>query len=266
MSNNVLAHLLTALKSWHSAKNRANSTAKLKLLLERNIQNKMSLIFSTLEKIDLLLQSSTSQIDTYNQAKLYLLTKFKDIIGILDNANKDSFIDQINQFIPYWLVHHKAPTRIKIRKKLIIRGAKYFILIDGFRDILIEEPNQFQKQILNKCKTVNLLKIDDEFFIELDRTHFASSRKIAEGIEEIENNLKNKTKINPHKNKPIKRKISRKENGYKQDFSTPIYTLQRMEEYLRFIDKVNRSFTKTDFDKLEGWHTQGGLPSLGKRR
>lgn len=263
VDNNLLElelqkHLLTALKSWHSARNRANILERIKLLPDRKIKNKILLMFSMLERINCILKSSDQLIDTYAKAKLYMLTKFKDVLVILDNEYKDVFVEQINQFILYWLMHRNAPMKIQVRGKLLLKNNSHFLIIDGLEKVRLEELNTNQIKLLNNCATVTLLKSNNELYIELDKFQCVNKEKRVTTYEKREKNQRSHVKKQRNNNKQAQRK--------KQDSINSTYTLKRLEKYLRFIDRVNRAFVKSDFDKLQGWHTQGGLPSLGKKR
>ena len=224
----------------------------------------MELMFSTLENISSLLKSSESEIISYEGAKLYLLSKFKDIVSILDRENKENFIHQINHFIPYWLIYRKAPTNFLLNRKILIEKEKFFFYIDGLNPILMESLNFIQQEKLRKCKAVNLIKLENNFFIELDEVNMISNQakmantKIANGGHSNEKQEYAKEKYG--NNKINNRTYNKLSNSESYQF------LNKMKEYINFIEKVNRAFVCPDFDRLEGWHTQGGLPTLGKRR
>lgn len=258
----ILERLLRALKSWHSAKNRAGNKFKIRLLPDKQQHRKMELMFSTLENISSLLKSSKSEIISYEGAKLYLLSKFKDIVSILDRKNKEDFIHQINHFIPYWLTHRKAPTSFLLNRKILIEKEKFFFYIDGLNQIPMESLSFLQQEKLSKCKVVNLIKLENNFFIELDEINMISNKNVRRDIQ-IKNEKQKHIKdtYNNNKTKQIKNKMH---NNFSSSESYQFFN--KMKEYISFIEKVNRAFVRPDFDRLEGWHTQGGLPSLGKRR
>ena len=56
--------------------------------------------------------------------------------------------------------------------------------------------------------------------------------------------------------------ITNSHNSVSYDGFLKVLEIRQME-----LDEVARAYSKTDFGKLGlgGWHTQGGLPSLGKK-
>ena len=201
---------------------------------------KLTNLFLLPEHICSLLDSANQPLNTVEEAKLFLLTKFKDIISLASQVEREFFIAQLTIYLKYWLKYKAVPTRFSFSKDCSLQRNGSSAWIKGLGHLSVEDPVWLSHQV---CKNwhfyhhaFDIIKINKVFYVQV--------------------------KVQP---KVASNKANKQHSEFGQGINTSSF-LDQLSNYLKFIDKVSSKFTKTDYARLEGREVLGGLPSLGKRR
>ncbi|MRN36959.1 hypothetical protein CRG49_011595 [Neisseria sp. N95_16] len=213
--------------------------------LKSHITNneKLNMLFKIPEILDKILQDNKQKIKSIQDAKLLILTKLKEL-EIL-NIDKEILVLWINHYVRVWIRSKKIPKRISFSENCSIKKDCSSIYLNNFGLFEVENKDLLKFRVEHKwffyMKNFDLIKSGTDFFVEV-----------------------------PYKAKNSSNEDIHNSDEFGQGMSMPS-TRKLFDEYLAFIDKVNKAYYTPSLEKLEmqsktGWAVSGGLPSLGKRR
>jgi hypothetical protein len=202
---------------------------------------KLTNLFLLPEHICDLLDSANQPLNTVEEAKLFLLTKFKDIISLASQIEREFFIAQLTIYLKFWLKNKEVPARFSFFENCSLQRNGSSVWIKGLGHLSVENPVWLSHQICRGWHSYlyafDIVKINKAFYVQI-KVHSKDASTNGTGSHHSE---------------------------FGQGINTSSF-LDQLDNYLKFIDKVSSKFTKTDYFRLEGREVLGGLPSLGKRR
>lgn len=219
-----------------------------RVLLLKNKQNtdKIYPIFELPRTLTKILNSSEQKITNTIEAKIFLLTKIKEVISIKNGQDKERFIELINNYVSSWIASREI-NRISFHNGCSIKKDCSSIWLPQLNNLEVANPDQLKKNWENNwfryADNFDLIDSPDGFFVEIP---FFPKKSFKTPIE---------------KNK----KPSLKSNGFGEGARVSEF-LRAISSFQKEIDRIASFYTKMNFDDISGWKVQGGLPSLGKRR
>lgn len=244
--------------------NKQNETSKDYLVYQAKLKEdfktseKLKLLFLLPDILNTLLTDSKKNLNSISDAKLYLLTKLQELTAFSLLMDKNFLVSQIDAFLKYWLKAKRVPNRFSFHSNCSIKKDCSAVFIDQLGLFSIDDANLLKYKIEYKWikyhKRFDLVRNNRGFYVEipyeLKIKNFEDSRVISEKQYNNFGQGMEIANINIAQEKDI---------------------LKSFNEYLVFLDKVNKAYSKTAFKNLEetgktAWSVSGGLPSLGKRR
>ncbi len=219
------------------------------LALNGKQKDTISGIFSAPEFLLDLIKSEKPNIRSKMEASIFLLKNKKKVDLYISQNNREASIDLLTELLIEWSKSPPESVSIDFTENCSIsKNNEFFVSYLGF---LLPKKTQSVSDALSLGKYRKefcLVKKKDLYFLEVD---FDNSVKNVRKVE-----VAPKTTKNPSN----KNKGSIGINVYVEMFDKAV------EKYLKAELKIAQQYTKTNFDELKGWHVQGGLPSLGKKR
>lgn len=226
---------------------------RIQLSAENKTHNKLESFFLLPKMLAKVLESSTVELSNVQSAKLFLLTRLKDIAPAILSRDKEQAIAALDKFVALWLESHCVASRLSFDRGCSIEQNCKIIWLPEIHGVAIASPKALRNQRdgWDYLDNFDLVETSDGFFVEVP---FIRRRGRADVF--AENKRPHiSTRKTPDSN------ISSFGNGiYARELFKALST------YSRELDKIAHSYTKADFGALEGYQVQGGLPSLGKKR
>lgn len=204
----------------------------------QDAQNLLTFLFELPEKVFNILNTYPEKLDARESAKIYLLTKLKDIKHLLV-----SDIDSLNDLIDSWLEKKHVYNRLSFEESCIISENCKFITIPTIGRISFKDPSlvrQIKKSWKFPKPGFDLVLQDKRIFLE---------------VIYIPNN---QTEASSHQN--IKTHINEFGWGAKA---------KQLFKAFGIVDKQNiaaaKNLSVVDWNRLEGKSVPGGAPTLSKR-
>lgn len=207
-------------------------------------RNKLIPLFLLQKILANILETSENKLTKIVDAKLFLLTRINDLLPTLISHGRNQSIKAINTFVAQWISSRQAVSRLSFESGCGIKRDCSCVWLPRIDNITLANPSALLKKWDSKwvCYKPEFVLVDspDGFIIEIP---FVVKTAVKQS------NIVESGKSNPQSNVSY------------NDF------LRALEIHQMELDEVARAYSKTDFGKLGlgGWHTQGGLPSLGKK-
>lgn len=203
-------------------------------------RRRLDLAFRLPEIVAEILSGATTPISNIVQAKLLLLTKWKEINSAISfRDNKDQAIDALSDFASNWLSSSHAISRISFPSNCTISNdskniwlPELFLLPVADSALLAAKRSSWRRYDSN----FDLNKtIDGRYFVQI-QVH-------------------------------LKKNDSQQKNSEDVYFGKGVGAslLKLLDWKAREIDKISRNFSSSDYEMLSGKPVQGGSPGLGKR-
>lgn len=198
--------------------------------------NKLEKYFTLPRLLINLLESSPNTLTSELDAKLFLLTKIKEIKHLINFRDPEI----LNGFIALWLKKNPVTDRLSFAGGCSIQNDSLAIFTPEIGSLAIADPNKLQtkrKDWKMWLPNFDIVRNDGRFHVEIP--YIQSPHK-----------LQNLATSDPFFGLGA---------GAIELFKAFDWALQQQE-------KINKALVITDSSRLEGRSLQGGAPSLGKRR
>lgn len=197
------------------------------------------------ETLNSILNSSKLEFKNIEDAKLYLLTKLKYLISISSEMDKEFFIDQINNYLKFWIKSKRVPNRFSFKNECSIKRDGRAVWIGMLGYFSVNNPEKLKENLENNWKfykkKFDLIKKKNRYYINV----------------QFEPKFSSKSKSN-------------RDSDFGKGIETSNF-LDKLDLYIQFSERVAASFVTPSISQLESrgkraYCVQGGLPSLGKKR
>jgi hypothetical protein len=206
-------------------------------------------------RIDALLKSSQVKISSLGTAKLWLLENWKDLSKILNIHDRDKAVDALNQFLPFWLEHHRTPDHLSILSGCeLSQDSKLLRLGQDIGWIRVRYPDLVQlkrKAWITYSRSFDLKKFKNKYVVELSAV--IDKRRLQ--VEMLTCSNQNTLRETQESDWELFGKGLDSHRLFKA-----------MSLIFSQIDRAAAAYKKPNFDDLQGRPVSGGLPGSGKRR
>ena len=148
-----------------------NSIHQILLSNDASTYKKLNHLFLLPEAIHQILSQSSENFSSIESVKLFLLTKFKDIVALASPMQKEFFISQLNLYIQYWLVHNSIPNRFTFFNECSLQCNGKSAWIKGLGHLQVDNPILLSHQVCQKwkfyIKRFDIVKIGTKYFVEI---------------------------------------------------------------------------------------------------
>lgn len=210
---------------------------------EQKIPAKLKYCFDLPNQLNTLLHESPQPLQDIQLAKIWLLSRWKDLSLIVQIADRNRAIDALTRFLPFWLEHRKPITRVTIPAGCSITADSKFIYLG---------------------KEIGLLAVKDSNALKITQQNWKMYSRAFDLIKDGNiYSVEVSAILNQQKN-PTPNLIDDSHSFAMGLDSHKLF--KALELLLTYQDKLDRTYSRPDFNKLEGRPVPGGLPGSGKRK
>lgn len=222
---------------------------------DAGVPDRLLRLFDIPIRIDAILKSSQVNISSLGAAKLWLLESWKDLSPILYTQDRDKAVDALNQFLPFWLEHHRTLDHLSILSDCeLSQDSKFLRLGKDIGWIRVRYPDLVQmkrKAWITYSRSFDLKKFKNKYVVELsaviDKRMLQAERLIGSNQSTIRETQESDWEL-----------FGKGLDSHR--------LFKAMSLIFSQIDRTAAAYTKPNFDDLQGRPVSGGLPGSGKRR
>lgn len=237
-------------------------TISFSLLLDKKQENRVSKIFSAPESLLEIIRQKKPSITNKLQASFFLLENKAFLDKYISPENRESAINLLTSLLIEWAKETPDTVSIHFTKDCSMSLKSNCFYVSHLGNLTPTEPSAITKALaLGRYKnSFSVTKKHGAFFLEVDFDLYEKKEK------SITENKKPSFPP-PQISQPSKsqNKPHHKKGRISADTVMAAFN-RKIDQQLKNEWLLAQGYSRASFDKLNGWHVQGGAPSLGKKR